>query len=235
MICVLREPVDRIVSLFYFWRGKNIPSVPPQMTIEQFLRSDNPGFVMNTHNMQTWQIAHSLHKPTQRKLELSDDALLERALRNLHKISIIGLTQRLDDFSAKIGKRIRPELAAIAARQSHQDPPPDWRALRRSARAHCRANRAGPATLRLRVPGTGRRRGQWRLHTKLSHADKTGAGFTESRLRRGPGPSRPDPGSSRRSPGHRRRCSVTPRARAIHNTFPIPRRGRFVMPKAAFI
>jgi hypothetical protein len=102
MICVLREPVDRVVSLFYFWRGKNIPSVPQTMTIEDFLRSPDQGFVMNTLNMQTWQVGHSLYKPTQRKLDLSDDALLEQAIRNLHKISVVGMTHLLDDFAMKL-------------------------------------------------------------------------------------------------------------------------------------
>jgi len=105
MITVLREPVDRTVSLFYFWRQQGVGGVHKDMTLEDFLRSDHPGIVFATHNPQTWQIAHSLIWREQRLLKLSDGALLGRAFRNLADIEVVGVTERLSEFISGISAR----------------------------------------------------------------------------------------------------------------------------------
>jgi Sulfotransferase family len=116
MITVVRDPLERTVSLYNFWRtGRTkMREVLKNMTLEDFLKSENEGIVVNRDNTQTWQLAHSLVAKRQRESGLSGDALLERAFKNLEKIAVVGATERLDQLSLRFSTAFNVELPPLA-------------------------------------------------------------------------------------------------------------------------
>ena len=73
-VTVLRDPVDRVLSLFSYWKGLGMeggpgPSLVQSMTLADFLESEEPAIVTDLVNAQTWQLAfdHSLEARHQHK------------------------------------------------------------------------------------------------------------------------------------------------------------------------
>ncbi|UOQ84738.1 sulfotransferase family 2 domain-containing protein [Gracilibacillus salinarum] len=78
---MLRDPVDRVVSLYYYYQSK--PAVFPKfkdMTFEEFINKHS-----EAHNCQTKMIA-GLSEPT-----------IDLAKENLRTFSVIGLNERFDE------------------------------------------------------------------------------------------------------------------------------------------
>jgi hypothetical protein len=70
---VMRDPVERILSLFSYWKnpGNKMPPgdpLPDDMTLEEFLASDRQDIWTNVRNAQTWQIAFGLDVKTRHRL-----------------------------------------------------------------------------------------------------------------------------------------------------------------------
>ena len=107
LITVLRNPFDRVLSLYYYWKEvEGAPEVVKPMGLEEFLRSQNPVVTENVHNVQAWQLAFG-HMTSIRKRHknVSDDELLSRAIGNLSQFSIVGIYEQLASVTRMIEKR----------------------------------------------------------------------------------------------------------------------------------
>ncbi len=112
IITVLRNPIDRFISVYYFWRQlyeKGIERNHKTILAHKFSLSefvmirDEPFVIEALYNTMTWQIAHGTSLARRRKLrELgkTDADVFELALRNLATFSLVGVQERLEVFEA---------------------------------------------------------------------------------------------------------------------------------------
>jgi Sulfotransferase family. len=107
----LREPVERIISMYYFCRGRN----PDQFSIyrraheldfKDFLEAGltDPLVKMHIWNNQVWQLAYGYYGPRDDKKvdDFSAARLLELAKEHLEEFSHVGLTETTERDGAKI-------------------------------------------------------------------------------------------------------------------------------------
>ena len=105
-LTALREPVDRVVSTFFFWRN-NIPSSPDvpylhlaqTLPLEEFVRSDHYLVRQGIQNAQTWQLADDLRVRYRR---VSDQDALEVAKANLSEFAFVGLYESFPESAARL-------------------------------------------------------------------------------------------------------------------------------------
>jgi SAM-dependent methyltransferase len=100
-VTVLRDPVDRIVSLYKYRRYKSGIDVPVSLTFEEFLATPR------------WMKEGHIYIDTfcgRDGLDPRSDLAIAAAVANLERFAVIGFTERLDNFStlvtAQIGKRV---------------------------------------------------------------------------------------------------------------------------------
>lgn len=105
----LRNPIDRVVSFYYYCRScdpKEYPiyALSREVGLEVFLRAgiDNPLVRAYIYNQQTWQLACGSANPHAYSLDdFSEEALLRMAIGNLAHFSDIGFTETItNDLSA---------------------------------------------------------------------------------------------------------------------------------------
>jgi len=106
---ILRDPVDRVLSQYYFWRNMVPPS--PQLphvnaaqtlTLEDFVRSKNYMVLQGNENCQTWLLADDL-RVRYRKLTPCD--ALAVAKQNLAtRFAFIGIAE---DFAGSVVRLCR--------------------------------------------------------------------------------------------------------------------------------
>jgi hypothetical protein len=100
----LRDPIDRIISLYHYWREDTENEYPvfqtaKEMDLETFLQSDNPQVRQHIDNVQTWTFIGDCWGEVRRQHEhLSRDELLDIAKKNLDTLDFIGFQEnyRLD-------------------------------------------------------------------------------------------------------------------------------------------
>lgn len=100
----LRDPVERIISLYHYWREdtKNkhpIFQAAKQLDFEALLRCDAPLVRSHVDNVQTWTLAGNWVPGWRRaRSDLSGEQLLKIARQNLATLDFIGLQEgfRLD-------------------------------------------------------------------------------------------------------------------------------------------
>ena len=114
MVTVLRDPVDRFVSIYYFWRelhAKNIENsintrIAAKFSLEDYVNiRDVPSMVEAFQDAMTMQLAHGATPG--RRLELYEagltkEAILTRAIENIRKFAVIGVQE--DMGSLNIGR-----------------------------------------------------------------------------------------------------------------------------------
>jgi hypothetical protein len=95
---VLRDPVDRVLSQYYFWRNAvprspHIPHVNAAQTLplEEFLRSSNYMVLQGNENAQTWFLADDL-RVRYRKVP-PDDALAVAKNNLSERFDFIGIAE----------------------------------------------------------------------------------------------------------------------------------------------
>jgi len=118
-VIVLREPIQRVVSLYHDLRHhpKNVSyasAFAHEMTLHEFVASDNPAVSVFVQNTQTWHLVIDKNASFRRELEgLSDEAIVARAAANLETFDVIGTTERLDDTFIRLRQRFgwSPEVA----------------------------------------------------------------------------------------------------------------------------
>jgi hypothetical protein len=103
----LRDPVDRALSAFYFFRSLGREKlveheVTPglerccELSLEEFLEAEPHAARVNLGNIQTWMFSqpHMYHVPPWRPLTRAD---LDEARRNLERVAFVGLTDRFEE------------------------------------------------------------------------------------------------------------------------------------------
>lgn len=107
---VLREPVERILSLYSYWKnpGDKMPPgdpIPADMTLEEFLDSGREDIRMNVRDAQTWQLAFSLDGKTRQRLKgIRAFELFDIAKTNLDAMDIVGVLEKPDELVSQLAK-----------------------------------------------------------------------------------------------------------------------------------
>lgn len=106
LITLLRHPVDRIVSLYYYWRslshtyidqvlgGCSVAKSAKQLNLDAFLRQKDTVLSCFLHNGQARQLAAGIYS----NYTIDDDALREKAFSNLASFYAVGVTDEFDRF-----------------------------------------------------------------------------------------------------------------------------------------
>jgi Sulfotransferase family len=122
MITVLRNPVDRFISVYYFWRqlyangveqSRNT-SMAAKYDLDQFvLIRDEPFLMEEFYNRITWQVAHG--SSIQLRLEMrsqgrSEDDIYQTAIDNIGMFAVVGTQERMSEFGDKLRQKYGIEL-----------------------------------------------------------------------------------------------------------------------------
>jgi hypothetical protein len=122
IITVLRNPVDRFISVYYFWRRlfeKGIEKshrtlMANRFSLAEFVKiRDEPALLEAFYNAMTWQVAHGsslLLRREFRQMGRNDDDVLQVAIANLGTFSLVGVQEKLDVFEAAMARKFSMPL-----------------------------------------------------------------------------------------------------------------------------
>jgi Sulfotransferase family len=93
-LTALREPVDRVVSTYFYWRN-NVPpcdisyvKLAKDLSLREFVLSRDPLILQAISNAQVWQLAEDLRV---RYRSVNNSDALDVAKENLQKFDFVGL------------------------------------------------------------------------------------------------------------------------------------------------
>ena len=104
----MRNPVDRFISVYNYWNqlhenGESTYGVKTAwaLDIEEFVEYFNEVYLIEEFfNRMTWQVAHSHHLFRRRELlGIAQEDLLELAIKNLRKCSVVGFLDDIPKFT----------------------------------------------------------------------------------------------------------------------------------------
>lgn len=112
IVTVLRNPVDRFASVYYFWRSlseKGNPTLQAKIAskyaLDEFAQiRDLPLFLEEFYNRATWQLAFGStmeHRRRWREDGRTEDELLQAALANVRSLALVGVQEDMDTFRRK--------------------------------------------------------------------------------------------------------------------------------------
>lgn len=101
----LRDPVERVLSFYYFCRNRDpneykIYRLCQQLSLDEFLKKGLEHSEVNAHiwNNQVWQLACGFGDPENRGLSsFVPEELLDRAIKHLDHFSYIGFTETFEE------------------------------------------------------------------------------------------------------------------------------------------
>jgi hypothetical protein len=101
-VTMLRAPIDRVTSLYYFWRSHRAdyiekldlrgPRLARRLSLAEFVESEEPEAQFNVNNGQARQFLQGLRGP----ITLSDAQFLATASRRLQECAFVGSTEQFD-------------------------------------------------------------------------------------------------------------------------------------------
>ena len=124
IVTVLRHPVDRFVSIYFFWRelyAKGIEttrkaSMAHHLSLLEFARSmDEPELCSELFNRMSWQL-HSNYRLLKRFKQRSEagvvttQALIDGAMANLRRFPVVGFQDRYGDFVDALNTRFQLKI-----------------------------------------------------------------------------------------------------------------------------
>lgn len=142
----LRDPAERILSLYYFCQDRDpgeydIYKMARSMSLGDFLRAgmSDPLVRMHIWNNQTWQLAHGYDYFDTRTIDdFREDDLLHLAKAHLADFSHVGFTESLERDSRRIlralgipSPKAMPKINASQERLAAAAHPPEIRTLLR--------------------------------------------------------------------------------------------------------
>lgn len=107
LVTVLRNPFDRIVSLYHYWREvPNAPEIVSSMGFDEFLDYHFDGIGQDIDNAQTWQIAFGHNMAARRRnAGIPKEEVLARARENLQQYAAVGVFEHLPLFVETMRKQ----------------------------------------------------------------------------------------------------------------------------------
>lgn len=146
-VTLLRRPVDRIVSLYYYWKSLSSEALPPeevsharavrQLSLRDFIRERRPSLRLAIDNAVVQAFIPYPLRGRNSRFAASEKIIIGDALENLSKFSAFGITERfaetLELFNSALGTRLVPPLVKLRARSelennAEEDISPDMRA-----------------------------------------------------------------------------------------------------------
>lgn len=113
-MCFLREPADRILSFYYFCRGRDpnefeMYKIAQELNLEQFLQHafESPLARSRIWNNQTWQLAHGYGKQDKQSIvNFTEGELLKLAKSHLGEFDYVGFTETFERDKKIILKKL---------------------------------------------------------------------------------------------------------------------------------
>lgn len=118
LVTVLRDPVDRFISVYYYWRYLHEQGIEVsrkttlaiRYALDDFVTiRDDVAIVEQFFNRMTWQLAEGAALSARqgpRAEGQTDSALLARATANLQACDVVGVQERMDAFAAAFSRRL---------------------------------------------------------------------------------------------------------------------------------
>ena len=143
----LRNPTERYVSLYYYWRWLDRSSpdhrlpegdsrrepgldIAKEHSLEEFVELDNRHVLVDTLNTQVWQLAADVGDGRRRLADLSEDELLRLAIDHVDQLDFVGIVEDMPRSLAILEKvfdwqlpRSRPHHNKTPKRPSVEDLP----------------------------------------------------------------------------------------------------------------
>lgn len=140
----LRDPAERILSMYYFCRSRDpaefiIYQKAHELSLAGFLEAglDDPWVRKNIWNNQVWQLAHGYaHIDGRTIADFGEDELLRLAKEHVATFSHVGLTERFQEDA-------KPVLGALGLPKMKEMPKINAAEWRPPASAHDQAIRRG--------------------------------------------------------------------------------------------
>ncbi len=126
IVTVLRHPVDRFLSTYYFWRELYTGGVENSrktrlahaLPLVDFTRAlDEPELTSELYNRMCWQLHSSYRLPRRTEIRterhLDHDALVSETLANLDRFAVVGFQDRYGDFLAALNTRFGLKIGNV--------------------------------------------------------------------------------------------------------------------------
>ena len=116
VVCLLRDPIDRFISVYYYWRQLYEKEnrrdwgvrTAYALSLDEFVeRFDEVALIEEFFNRITWQFAHSFHMSARRaRIDVTRAELLKRAQDNMAKCAVVGRQEDMPRFVADCRERL---------------------------------------------------------------------------------------------------------------------------------